>query len=535
MKKLFLLVIAIASMVCLFAFSTSAAEFGTTKYIDGMTTVQGLDTTSRVLMDDGVTYPSAYIFSSKNDISFDNLNNALKDTGKNYGPSSVVMIEFPEGCTEVKRTFAGSTTIEYVRFSSTITGVQWGTFLQSTNLSVVEFDEDIKITAMNTDVFASTGITTLKLPNSLTTVNENFLRNCSNLTTISFGENFTQVFNRSAFFAGCNIKTIYMPAGYFDENGDISIKDNFFGWNDRDSNFRNGGVIYYTGTKAQAQYIINKELDLYAAKNESTAVWNTIQLVSLEEYNNLSSEDKTTKCYMVYEYNKCDAFYDGVHKKAAGVDKSCETDFTCAKCNDPIKGHTPTITITYNGKYTGTGVRTVSCSCENAGKHEVAPLFVTFGYAIKNDGYGITNDYKINEAALEEYLEYLEANEKSFEFGIFIGNSTTFGETFIKADGTVDNDYSFSQKVNSDGFTKIKCTVADFTADEASLTLVMGLYVIEDGKVSYIQHKGQDEYAGTVTKGETTLDVVTITKIAELQGVQLPFIVPTEPVEIKEN
>jgi hypothetical protein len=133
-------------------------------------------------------------------------------------------------------------------------------------------------------------------------------------------------------------------------------------------------------------------------------------------------------------------------------------------------------------------------------------------------------------------MTYLEANGKAFEFGIFIGNSETFGETFIKADGTADNSYAFTQKVKADGFSKIKCTVADFTADEATLTLVMGLYVIDDGKVSYIQHKGESEYSGTVKKGETTLDVVTIVKIAELQKVTLPFMPPANvPTGNKEN
>jgi hypothetical protein len=173
--------------------------------------------------------------------------------------------------------------------------------------------------------------------------------------------------------------------------------------------------------------------------------------------------------------------------------------------------------------------------CFGAGEFSVKPIFETLGYSIPQNGCAITTDYKLNVEAFNEYMAYCEATEKTFEFGIFIGNSETFGETFIKADGTVDNSYAFSQKVNADGFSRIKCTVADFTEEEATLTLVMGLYVIDDGKVSYIQHKGESEYSGTVEKGETTLDVVTIVKIAELSGVELPFVVPTQPAEIKEN
>jgi hypothetical protein len=208
-------------------------------------------------------------------------------------------------------------------------------------------------------------------------------------------------------------------------------------------------------------------------------------------------------------------------------------------CGYEVKGHTPeSVTVVY-GKYTENGIKTVVCNekgCLGNGTFDVAPIFVTKGYSIKADGYGITTDYEVNSEALNAYMTYLEANGKAFEFGIFIGNSTTFGETFIKADGTVDNSYAFTQKVKADGFSKIKCTVADFTEEEAALTLVMGLYVIDDGKVSYIQHKGQSEYAGTVKKGETVLDVVTIVKIAELEKVELPFTVPASvPTGNEEN
>ena len=60
-----------------------------------------------------------------------------------------------------------------------------------------------------------------------------------------------------------------------------------------------------------------------------------------------------------------------------------------------------------------------------------------------------------------------------------------------------------------------------------------GSYVADADGISYIQHEGT--YAGTVTKGDATLDVVNITKIAEIVNVVLPFVVPAQASGIKEN
>ena len=62
----------------------------------------------------------------------------------------------------------------------------------------------------------------------------------------------------------------------------------------------------------------------------------------------------------------------------------------------------------------------------------------------------------------------------------------------------------------------------------------MGIYVIDDGKVSYVQHEGT--YEKEITKGDVTLDVVTITKIADLSDIDLTLPeAKALPVENKEN
>ena len=467
MKKKILLTLTLALIfVCLFVVAVSAEEFGNVTTVDGITTVEGLDTTSRVLMSDGVTYPSAYIFSSKSKISFDALSSA---TGKDYTASSVVMIEYPEGCTYIERTFAASKTLKYVYFSSTITGVQWGTFLSCSNLTVVEFAENSTITAMNTDCFGGTGIVELRLPNSLQTVNENFLRSSSNLTTVSFGESFAQVFNRSAFFAGCgNLKTLYVPAGNFDENGDISIVSNFFGWNDRDSSFRNGGVIYYTGTKEQAQIIINKELKLYADKNESTAIWNTIQLVNTTEYNALTVEQKAAGCYMVYDYNKCDAFYEGEHKYGTEQEKFLGAEYltdyviatTCQRCNENVIKETVATAIFTNKGYS---------------------------YASYGTGKSFTFGISLNE---QSYSDYIAHNpDANIKFGFIIGSVESDDNQILNADGTsklVNHIITDFTNVEYQRLNRYDLIIHGIGDDDVDTPLYCGAYVIEDDSIYYI-------------------------------------------------
>jgi hypothetical protein len=84
----------------------------------------------------------------------------------------------------------------------------------------------------------------------------------------------------------------------------------------------------------------------------------------------------------------------------------------------------------------------------------------------------------------------------------------------------------------SDVYSRIDATLDQFTQDAVDLNLVIALYVAEENGVSFVQHEGT--YAGEVTKGESTLDIVTISKIAELTNVTLPFVVPT-PSGNEEN
>ena len=100
---------------------------------------------------------------------------------------------------------------------------------------------------------------------------------------------------------------------------------------------------------------------------------------------------------------------------------------------------------------------------------------------------------------------------------MFVANAGEFGNnSFISSNGTLGTTYGYQTKVSERDHDRVTCTVTDFTANETNLQLVMALYVIEDGVVTYIQRDGQ--YASTATQGGATLNVVTFEKVAELLG-----------------
>jgi hypothetical protein len=188
--------------------------------------------------------------------------------------------------------------------------------------------------------------------------------------------------------------------------------------------------------------------------------------------------------------------------------------------------------------YTANGTRVVVCEydgCNGSGTFVLEPIFSAVGYSIKQDGYGIISSYIINTEALSEY----EKVNKRLTFGIIMANAN-FGDAteFMtkNEDGVyvLNSKYGIQLEVNNRDFAKINSTIDNFTQNDAELQLVMALYVVDDNGIHYIQREGS--YVGTVTKGETTLDIVTISKIAEINEVTLPFIVPSnQPTGNEEN
>jgi hypothetical protein len=117
--------------------------------------------------------------------------------------------------------------------------------------------------------------------------------------------------------------------------------------------------------------------------------------------------------------------------------------------------------------------------------------------------------------------------------GVLIANAANFGtNSFISSDGTLGTTSGIKIDMPLD-YSVVNCYINGFTKNKVDLSLVMAIYTIEDGIVTYVQKDGT--YAGEVTQGGVTLNVVTFRKIAELVGrTDIDIIVPIEPKDEQE-
>ena len=427
-----------------------------------------------------------------------------------------------------------------------------GLFQNCSSLSSVVFEENsILWNAGQNTFYGCSSLKKLYLPNSVKTFGSEFARS-SGIEEFSFGAGFEYFTRRDPnkdpddshmwVFWGTSLKKVYMPASFVILNDEYKFdeytsNDERLDTFDRIFNSAGSFTLFFTGTKEEIEIL--KTRMSYTQENQSfMSALNNIY--SYDEY--VAAGSPTGSC-AVYDYNLCKAFYNDVHQTAEEAsDHNCTTDDLC-RCKKVISlktndSHNEQLLVEYKD-YTKAGTKTQGCINDDCTvidvTEELKPIFEAKGYSIKNDGCGITTDYKVNPESLAYYKTYLADNGKTFTFGIFIGNSEYFtGDTFVNADGTINNNFAHIQAVNSLDYSMIKCTVADFTLAEKDLPLVMGIYVIDDGKVSYVQHEGT--YKGEITKGGVTLDVVTITKIADLLGIDLALPeTKALPVENKEN
>ena len=518
MKKKLILMFALVAIALLFTLSIGASaqkpdlgvSFGKTQTIDGIVppSQNYVGTTERVLLYDGeeyVTYPTYYITSNSTtfEMTFSAINNA---TGKNYGKTSVVMVEAPTGITHFKLwTFSGYTNVLYCKVPGTVVsygnGNGWsGAFAECSSIRMIEFADGE--TPLDSKMFGSQMFTNskaleyVKLPNNLRSAGGQMFEKCSSLKTVIFGASFETLADSAVNFAGtsnANIshKELYISAKFGGEG--VTLNNNMFIYNSTATKDESPKMIfYYTGTKSQAEALQAKAL---TTTNNGKLAYATI--VSIDDF--VRAEADATKNYIVYGYNLCDAFYDGVH--SASQISPCVIE--CSVCNDKIVNHISEyeeLVIEYANGFTAKGQKAVVCTSEGCSfEHEeyLNPLFTCRGYSVPENGNGgITIGYAVNYDAIE-YYEQLTG--KTVRYGVFavlkdrLGSNDIFDAEGKTADGVISADLSASK------FTVFQLKIVGFKDEQKDVKLAMGAYVAttENGETtySYMQY-------GDVAEGE---------------------------------
>ena len=210
-------------------------------------------------------------------------------------------------------------------------------------------------------------------------------------------------------------------------------------------------------------------------------------------------------------------------------DNNCITDNLCTRCDAfelaSYTEHKKVESYSYDEGYDKDGL--YLCSCEHEGcraidvldgdeKSVLAPIVVSLGYSVREVSLDrICVGFEINRSALAKYNAYLgEGNE--LQIGVMMANANSFGDEFMAFDGekyTIQSTQGIQVSIASTSYKTINCMITGFDTEERKkIPLVMSMYIIDNDGVSYVQ--AQNTSAGTVEKGEQTLNIVTVNSVS---------------------
>ena len=385
--------------------------------------------------------------------------------------SKITSVIIPEGITDIYgSTFKGCTSLKSVKLPSTINMLYGNSFENCTNLEKVEFTYDFEKypefgsnfqKVGNGAVFSKcTSLKTLIFPNSLLHIDNSSFSGCTNLSNLVLGESFSSINQVPAIPK--TLTKLVLSENYY-------IDGRLFAWDTDKFTCPTTLVIYYTGTLAQAEAL--------QAKNTSCWEVSHSTLVSYEEFTSDSFARDESVHYMVYGYNKCEAFYAGVHDKDVETQKfvgqAYVTDFvnasTCKRCDIDF-------------------IASTICG----------PIFDDLGYSTEDEGTAFAYAIIVNSTNIDKYIETTgDTLVYGFIVGLYAENST--GD-IINANGEaqIANSLVFDfTEPKYDNLNRFELKFTNITNTE--LGLYCNAYVINDTDVSYIGAVTEEYKAAPVT------------------------------------
>ena len=436
--------------------------------------------------------------------------------GSAFSNCKKLTFEIPDYITEIKGSaFSGCTSITSVVIPSTVTAIGNDCFRNCYNLTSVVFEEGCSVTKLYAHTFDSCAFSEITLPNTVKQLKQTVFANNSNLRVINLGASlvdFNLDGNKAASLCSSGIEKIYLSASFVAE----AVRADIFGNDDNLNDIVNlmpKLVIYYTGDKAAADAII-------AASTVDGVVINgvfaSMTVVSLEEYEALEAAGTLSGRYMIYGYNKCDAFYNGVHAEGQQINPcqfGCGRDCGMAELLDNPQHELSKVTAFGTLGYFGTACVTESCSiCKTVTFDEsVEAIFVDYGYSMTESAIGgklsMSQFFGINKANLDDYIE---ATGNTFEFGFVVSSNNdpmnaensgliAEGKTYITDQSKLAHDY-------------FAVTVVGFTDATVGNALTFCVYVKDGDKVSYLDNgetvqtvemKSYNDVKALLNKGNT--------------------------------
>ena len=471
--------------------------------------------TSRVLMNDGITYPSYYIYanSETHSVNFSELNSL---TGKKYDRNTVICLEIPEGVKTIPNCFNASgsqifwgdkytSTLEYLKLSSTVESMSTdATIFSMKALKCLDMSLSKVVDIPSRGVHGATSLAEIYFPKTLKSIGSTAFQGCSSLSVIDFSGTQLEDIGLRAFFdchgleiinLGTNIKRLqtqcFYKAGVSTEKSYIEIYVN----NSFEEIYNQYGqilqdakmaVIYYTGTNTDTGFTV---LHSDALKGGASK-WATVDAKSIDFDENATYTANT----LIYNYNICDAFYGGEHQED---NNPCVIN--CSNCGtynvaekNPI--HIEKITIEYV-KYDGIGSKILCCTndgCQYGEVEEVPALFTCLGYSANKFGKkGMTIGFSLNEEAINEFEG---VTGKTLKYGVFAVSKENIGDNLIfDKDGNATNGV-FKTELTNQKFVAFEIKIVGFEEKQLDIKLAIGAYISvsneEKTEYSYLQGGG---------------------------------------------
>lgn len=491
MKKKILFLLIAVSLICLMAISISAERytptFGAVTTVDGIAEPKILDTTSRVVMTDGTTYPAYYILNDSTSFSpnFNKLNNALKALGQtvSYSRGTVKALEIPEGiidlpsCYNAGGFFQGdkfTPTIEYLRLPSTLETMGDAAIYRINTLKVIDNFENTKVVNIPTRLEGLSSLQYIHLPNTVKTIPGGAFRDCTSVEYIILGASIEEINTQAFLYAGKNSGKECLKLYV---SGSLLSVVNAYG----DGPLQGSNavvVLYYTGTLTDVgmqQMITGTGIKKGASK------WKFVD-ASAKDFDKNATYTEST---IIYNYNACDAFYNGEHvmENVSGCQVKCKNCGLAQEKDNSVHTNTVTMQKTEKGYFDTIVASTVCSICGKVEKEEsIAPLFTHLGYSVSTygDGYAMVQGYYVNKAAVDAYKYYAP----NFKFGVIAANNATEGSIAPK----VDDANAIAAPLDNLNHDYFDIKISGIPVDKCDSLLVFCAYVIESDVMYYLDN-----------------------------------------------
>ena len=357
--------------------------------------------------------------------------------------------------------FALCTSIELVTFGKGASdSTLFAGFLSNAHVEEIVFPEGI--THIPDRYFHYvTGLTEVVFPNSVKTAGGRVFES-SSVEKVVLGAGFTHFVSNSEgnqrfFYLTNNLKEVYIPASFF-ENALTTKQQLGYVFQTNSSNV----MFFYMGKSAQDVTDMIANFKASTTTNEGDYIFYEAKVVSYEDYL-LDTEKYATGRYIIYGYNTCEAFYNGVH-----MDDGNSCVVNCDQCGiygvmEENPQHSFETAIAYENGYASVGVITRACSnvgcvCNASPEtQDAAPIFDGYYYSTRiNTSYvGLVLSYNVDIEALDLYNEI---SGQSLEYGVLAvakdglsGNPAVGGEA---QDGVISTELSASRSPRIDFIIK---------------------------------------------------------------------------------